>query len=225
MNQNKLAAVSAVPQYPTGQIDVWRLRDGTRIMQRPVLPQDAALLGDLVARLSVKTRRNRFHGPVKELSITCLDQMSCVDHAGHVAFVMTTFVEGRERIIADARYVVDDRGDGAEFAVLVDDDWQGFGLGQRAMNILMQVANLAGLRWFHGEVLACNAPMLALMRRCNFCCTPDEDDDNLVHVETVLSPNGMGQQIQLLKRLLGWFSVPWGQRQLGAALQAGGFYV
>jgi GNAT superfamily N-acetyltransferase len=224
MNQNKLAAMRGVPQYPTGQIDVWRLSDGTRIMQRPVLPQDAALLGELVARLSVQTRRNRFHGPVKELSITCLDQMSCVDHACHVAFVMTTFVEGRERIIVDARYVVDDRGDGAEFAVLVDDDWQGFGLGKRAMNTLMQVANLAGLRWFHGEVLARNTPMLALMRRCNFCCTPDEDDDNLVHVETVLSHAGTGQQVQLIERLRGWFTVPWGNRQLGAAMQAGGFY-
>lgn len=224
MNQSSLAEVRGVPQYPTGQIDVWRLRNGTRIMQRPVLPQDAALLGELVTRLSAQTRRNRFHGPVKELSITCLDQMSCVDHARHVAFVMTTFAQGREQIIADARYVVDDTGEGAEFAVLVDDSWQGFGLGQRAMDTLMQVATLAGLRWFHGEVLARNAPMLALMRRCNFCCTPDQDDDDLVHVETVLSHAGMAQQTLLIERLRGWLAARWSQRPLGAAMQVGGFY-
>jgi acetyltransferase len=150
--------------------------------------------------------------------------MSCVDHGRHVAFVMTTFVQGREQIIADARYVVDDTGDGAEFAVLVDDSWQGFGLGQRAMNTLMQVATLAGLRWFHGEVLARNAPMLALMQRCNFCCTPDQDDDDLVHVETVLSHAGMGQQTLLIERLRGWLAARWSQRPLGAAMQVGGFY-
>jgi len=32
-------------RYPTAFIDVWRLRDGTRLTLRPVLPQDA---GDAV---------------------------------------------------------------------------------------------------------------------------------------------------------------------------------
>lgn len=240
MRPNKFSAVTAAQNtdsdapgrtdgwrnspYATGQIDVWRLRNGTRIMQRPVLPQDAALLGELVTRQSARTRRNRFHAAVNQLSTACLDQMSCVDHVRHVALVMTTIVAGREQIIADARYVVDDRGDGAEFAVLVDDSWQGFGLGQRAMDALMQVATLAGLRWLHGEVLARNAPMLALMRRCNFCCTPVQDDDSMVHAETVLSQAGMCQQARLLDHLRGWLTSHWGQRPLGAAMQAGGFY-
>ncbi len=224
MKQNSLGAIRDIAPYPTGQIDVWRLRNGVRIMQRPVMPQDANLLGELVARLSASTRRNRFHAPVNQLSSTCLDQMSCVDHGRHVAFVMTTFVDGREQIIVDARYVVDESADGAEFAVLVDDRWQGFGLGQRAMDTLMQVATLAGLRWFHGEVLARNAVMLALMRRCNFCCTPDQHDDDMVHVETVLSHSGMGQQTLLIERLRGWLAAQWSQRPLVSAMQAGGFY-
>jgi RimJ/RimL family protein N-acetyltransferase len=210
--------------YASGQVDVWWLRNGTRILQRPVLPQDAVLLGELVARQSARTRRNRFHAAVNQLSTACLDQMSRVDHDRHVALVMTIIVAGREQIIADARYVVDDSGDGAEFAVLIDDSWQGFGLGQRAMDALMQVAKLAGLRRLHGEVLARNAPMLALMRRCNFCCTPVQNDDSMVHAETVLSHAGRCQQARLLDHLRGWLTSHWGQRPLGAAMQAGGFY-
>ncbi len=169
--------------YPTSLIDVWHVKNGTRLTIRPVLPQDGALLGKMIQGLSPETRHNRFHGAVNGLSAEALRQMSCVDYLHHLAFVITTCDTHQERVVADARYFVDAQGDSAEFAIVVDDGWQRMGLGERAMQTLVQAADLQGLSWLHGSVLSGNASMLSLMQRCQFCAREDRGNDNLVCVE------------------------------------------
>jgi acetyltransferase len=168
--------------------DAWRLSDGTRIVLRPVQPQDSPLLSAMMARLSSQTKYNRFHGTVNNLTSTHLRYMSCVDQQRHVAFVLTTLQNGEEHIIADARYVVDENAadESAEFAIMVEDQWQRFGLAKHAMQALTTAASNNGLRWLHGDVLAENCPMLALMEHCHFYCTPDRNDGKMVHAEISL---------------------------------------
>ncbi|MEJ8857470.1 GNAT family protein [Variovorax robiniae] len=197
-------------RYPTAFIDVWRLRDGTRLTLRPVLPQDAALLGNMVTRLSPTSRSNRFHGSIQGLPEVALNSMSCIDYARTMAFVITCEDEDRgEQVIADARYIVDARAaDSAEFAVMVADRWQRRGLGRRAMQALTIAAQQAGLRWLHGDVRARNVPMLSLMRRCSFSCTPDQEDEDLVHAETSLG--GLPWAGPVASRRQGlWRWLPW----------------
>lgn len=177
----------ALREYET---TVWHMRGGRRITLRPIRPQDGPLLGAMIAGLSPASKRNRCHGAVNEFSAARLRQMTCVDHKGHVAFVMTASINNQqERVIADARYVVDQQGrsDSAEFAIVVDDQWVRQGLGEQCMNALMTRASQDGLRWLHGDVLAQNRPMLALMKRCHFFCTPDRHDGDVIHAEILLS--------------------------------------
>lgn len=168
-----------IHHYPAALIDVRTLPDGTRLMLRPVLPQDSLLLADLVDGLSPAGRRNRFHGAVN-LGAALLQRMSCVDYERELAFVVTTHEAAAERVIADARYCVDADARGAEFALMVDERWQRHGVGRWAMHALRDAAQAAGLTWLHGEVLSDNAPMRALMLRCGLCCTPDAEDDRLM---------------------------------------------
>ena len=188
-------ATFTISRYPSALIDVRTLRDRSRLTLRPVLPQDDVLLAELIGRVSRASLRNRFHGAVNGVSASRLAQMSCVDYRQHFACVVTTLEGGRETIVADARYCVDDGtddersgsassiGESAEFALLVDDRWQRRSLGAWALAALAEAARSAGLRWLHGDVLAGNLPMLALMRRSGFCCTPDRADDRLVRAE------------------------------------------
>jgi GNAT superfamily N-acetyltransferase len=172
-----------ISRYPTSMIDVWGAKNGARLTLRPVLPQDSGLLGNMIQGLSRATRNNRFHGAVNALSPETLRQMTCVDYRRHLAFVISTQVAKREQVVADARFVIDERGDGAEFAIVVDDSWQRLGLGERAINALAAAADRQGLSWLHGSVLSANAPMLSLVQRCEFCCTPDREDDHIVCIE------------------------------------------
>ena len=125
-----------IHRYPATLIDTRSGADGRRFTLRPVLPQDDLLLAELVAGLSPAARRNRFFGAVN-LSLARLHQMACVDYQQQLGLVITTQVGGSERLVADARYCVEaGGGDGAEFALMVDERWQRQGLGQWALQAL-----------------------------------------------------------------------------------------
>lgn len=171
------ARKSSVPTYS------WRLANGVKVTLRPVCSADSALLGDLVQRLSAKSRYGRFHGTVNGLSENALNRMAQVDQVDHVALVVTAVQKGREFVVADVRYTVDVTGSGAEFAIMVDDQMQGHGIGYRAMQSLADVATARGLRWLHGSVRSDNSAMLAFMRRCGFSCSADRNNEMAMCVE------------------------------------------
>lgn len=160
-----------IARYPTAMIDRVPLADGRVVTVRPVLPQDADLARDFVARLSADTRYRRFQMGVGALPARLLRHFTEIDYDAHLA-LLAGFVDesGDEAQVADARYVIDapaQDGDGlqAEFAVVVADGWQGAGLGSELIRRIARAARARGLARLHGEVLAGNTPMLALLRR------------------------------------------------------------
>ncbi len=173
-----------ISHYPTGLIDVRALRDGRRLTLRPVLPQDNRLLAELVNRQSEKSRRRRFPNAQQPASADDLAALTCIDYRRHLALVVGLQENGRERLIAEARYLIDEDGQSAEFALMVDDEWQRNGIATWALFALSRAAGAAGVGWLHCDLLADNAPMLALMHRCRFCCTVDRSDSAIVHAET-----------------------------------------
>ncbi|WP_310385177.1 GNAT family protein [Roseateles sp.] len=180
-----------ISHYPTEWIDVWSIGRGEQLTLRPILPQDRTALALMVEGLSPASRSNRFHAGIKGLSPAWLSRLTEIDYEQHMAFVVTHRTGGAEEIVAEARYAVDDGNlDGlpsAEFALTVAEPWQRRGLGRRAISALMVVASEHQLAWLHGDVLADNAAMLALMRRCHFACTPSTDDERMFSVERCLS--------------------------------------
>lgn len=179
-----------IHHYPATLIDTRVPRRSRPLTLRPILPQDADLLAELMDGLAPATRRNRFHGAVR-LSPHHLRQMSAIDYRNHLAVVVSTEVDGSEQLIADARYVVEPGGQGAEFALVVADRWQGQGVGAWAIQTLQRAATAAGLHWLHGDVLQHNLPMLGLMRRCGFALSPDAEDDHIVKVQHRLGAQAM----------------------------------
>jgi len=177
-----------IPALPTALIDRALLRNGRRVTLRPVLPQDAGMLQAFVAGLSVQTRRLRFHGAVKGLTASWLQQMTCVDFDRHLALVATMLDDqGREQIVGDARYVRDAEG-GAEFALVIAEHLQGQGLGAMMLRQLNRAADQAGVRWLRGEVLADNAPMRRLAQSLGFADSGFGEGDTVVVERCVERP-------------------------------------
>lgn len=175
--------------YPAGLIDTRLLPRRGRLTLRPVLPQDDHLLVALAAGLSPQARRNRFLGCAR-LSPASASQMTRVDHHQHLALVVTAWEGDQERLVADARYVVDRDQQGAEFALMVAEDWQRLGLASWALMALQHAAAHAGLTWLHGEVLDSNHAMLALMAHCGFAQAPSRSDAQTCVVEKRLHATG-----------------------------------
>lgn len=185
---------------------------------RPILPQDADLLAQLLDGLSPAARRNRFHGAVR-LSPSHFRQMSTIDPSNQLAVVVSTMVGGSEQLIADARYVVEPGGQGAEFALLVADRWQGQGVGAWAMQVLQRAATNAGLIWLQGDVLQDNLPMLGLMRRCGFALSPDAEDDRIVKAQRRLGAPAVTPPV-VKHGLRYWLRHAWPPAVLAVSAQA-----
>jgi len=175
-------------RLPDELVETWRLIDGTTLTWRPVVPQDHALLGGFLAGLSRQTRFDRFLGAVNTPTPTLLEQLTQVDFRHHQAFVVTHGSENAETMVADARFVVNADAESADFAIVVDDRWQGHGVGRHLLHLLAEAAARRGLRWLRGDVREDNRRMLRLMQRCGFFRAPHPEDEGMVQGIKLLLP-------------------------------------
>ena len=137
------------------------LRDGTRVVLRPIEPDDKEALLEGFARLSDESRYRRFFTPMPRLTQAQLRYLTEVDHDRHEAVI--AFEEETGEPIGVARYVrLDHDASVAEPAVTVVDHWQGRGLGTLLLDDISERAHAAGVERFAATVLAANDPMISL---------------------------------------------------------------
>lgn len=172
------APAPGVGDLPTTQHRI----DGRRVVVRPMRPEDKPMEAAFVRGLSAQTRYNRFMVTMLELPPGKLDYLTDVDQVRHVALVATVATEGRQVQAGVARYFVDAAGTACEFAVAVDDRWQGSGLAGILMQRLMALARSRGLATMEGLVLRTNAQMLKLARQLGFRQQRDPADRDAVRV-------------------------------------------
>jgi acetyltransferase len=160
--------------------------NGTLVNLRPIRADDMQQEADFVRHLALDSRYKRFMGTVRELPETKLKYLTDVDQVRHVALVATADRGGRPALVGVVRYVVDPTGTGCEFAVAIDDAWQGSGLGGVLMHALIGVARSRGLARMEGSVLATNTRMLKFARQLGFKLEHDPDDRTCVRVVRTL---------------------------------------
>ncbi|MGH3090547.1 MAG: GNAT family N-acetyltransferase [Rubrobacteraceae bacterium] len=129
---------------------------------REIRPKDAPALQRLVGRLSQRTVYLRYFGPMKELSDEQARHFAEVDGKDRFALVA---LDPEDEIVAVVRY---DREKGtdaaAEYAALVEDKFQGRGLGLGMTKHLIDAARERGIRHLYALVLHENRQMLNLLR-------------------------------------------------------------
>ena len=151
------------------------------IPTRPVQLDDEPRFYRLWPRLSRETVYRRFHAPVHRLPAETVHRLVDVDHDLREAVVADLGGE----VIGVARY---DRSPAdpstAEFAVLVEDAWQGVGLGRQLLAELIELARMRGVTTLTATVQPDNDRIQRLIRRLlpESTFTPDDD------VYTVVSP-------------------------------------
>jgi len=142
------------------------LADGTRVVLRPIRPEDAPALREAFGHLSADSRYRRFFGAVSALDDATLAYLTNVDGVDH--FAVVAGIESpdlkAERGIGVARFVrLHDEPDVAEPAVTVIDEMQNKGVARILLATLADAAIERGIRHFRGEALATNEPVRALL--------------------------------------------------------------
>ena len=112
------------------------LRDGSRLVVRPIRPQDGSALLALHARLSTATVHRRYFGGRPHLA---------------------------PDLVAVARYEGAAGSTSAELAIVVDDTLHRHGIGRILLGRLLDVAVERGVRTIVAEVLPANGAMLGLL--------------------------------------------------------------
>ena len=141
--------------------DLVELDDGSAVAIRPIEPADAYALLRMFDRLSPESIYHRFFSPMPRPRRAALLHLAGLDHELHEALVATL---GRE-IVAVARYDARPDETDAEVAVIVDDEWQGRGLGTRLLHRLARVGARRGLIAFRATILGENRRALPYLQR------------------------------------------------------------
>lgn len=147
--------------------DRWpfQLRDGTMVTLRPIRPDDAPRLQTLFARLSPRSIFLRFLGHRKELPLKLAERLANVDYQTRMALVATR-EPYQDDIVAVARY------DGsppvepglADVAIVVEDQYQGQGLGTLMLDRLVAHARAHGIRGFLATIYHDNTPIKRIIQ-------------------------------------------------------------
>ncbi len=151
-----LPGVRAVPSGPT-------------VLLRACLPSDAARLRQLFERCTPATRYDRFHAALCEIPPAYLRQVLSAQPDVHDALVVEVQRLDPRRsplvAIASAARVPSDRGSMVEIAVLVEDGWQGQGLGTWLLSSLVTRARQRGIETVRWRMLNQGRDLVRTLRR------------------------------------------------------------
>lgn len=155
-----------IASYPTEYVLNRTLRNGAKVVLRPIKAEDEARFNELLKSLSPESMRFRFFGIMKELSHDALTRYCNLDYDREIALVAE--LEDTKQFIGAGGIIVEVNGKVGEFAVLVCDQWQGFGLGSLLMDHIMHVARKMRLEKISACILSGNYKMLRLCEKKGF---------------------------------------------------------
>ncbi len=160
--------------YPAEWTANLLLRDGTTVLIRPIRPDDAAGIDDLVAnRMSRQSVYQRFFRVKEKLDAEELVYFTVLDYDDRMAFV----VESDGAILGVGRYDRQEKDPTvAEVAFAVSDADQGRGIGSRLLEYLTAYARDQGISSFRAFVLADNHAMMRVFRGAGFRMTREMEE-------------------------------------------------
>ena len=171
----------AVRPYPVQYVKPWTTRNDTPVMIRPIRPEDEPLVIGLHKGLSERTVYLRYFQPLKLSTRTSherLTRICFIDYDREMVLVVERKgKDDRAQIIAIGR-LSKTRGGGneAELAVLVDDRYQGQGLGTELYRRLISVARDERLKRVVSTILNENREMRAICQKLGFRLEVDLDE-------------------------------------------------
>lgn len=166
--------------YPSQYETEVLLKDGSRMMLRPIRSEDTDSWLAFVSRLSRRTKYLRFHS-LPKLTMEEAIRFCTVDYTNTFAFVAEVLGDRRQDIVAIGRYYRLPIKHSAEVALVIEDAYQGKGIGTKLMEWLTNVARENGITTFEADVLAGNEEMMTVFRDYGFHIT-SELQEGVYHV-------------------------------------------
>jgi RimJ/RimL family protein N-acetyltransferase len=157
--------VTGPADYPGGLEREVPLKNGETLRIRPIRPDDEPRLVALYDRLSRHTAYQRFFTVRRRLPPDWLHYFANVDYRRRLALVAERETVAGVELVGVGRYEPSDDEATGEVAFVLEDGYQGQGLGAVLLDAIIRAGTERGLTRFRAYVLAENHRMLRLLAR------------------------------------------------------------
>jgi len=144
------------------------LKDGSRILLRPIRQDDTERWLAFFQRQSQQTKYFRFQRDPGKMGPEDAQRFCTVDYKNTFALVGEVQREQRREIIAIGRYYRLPNKRSARVAFAIEDAYHGKGIGTRLIEWLANAARDNGIAFFEGDVLAENERMMSVLKDYGF---------------------------------------------------------
>lgn len=175
----------AIRPYPEHYVHQAEMPDGTRVVLRPIKPEDEPMWHALLASCSPESIRSRFFSVFRETTHQMATRYCFIDYDREMAIVAEVEEHDERKLLAVGRLVADPDHDTAEYAVLVADPAQGRGLGRLLTAYCLEVARDWGLGRVTATTLPENSRMIKILETLDFEVRHDLED-RMVYAERAI---------------------------------------
>ncbi|MFX0116193.1 MAG: GNAT family N-acetyltransferase [Candidatus Hodarchaeota archaeon] len=130
---------------------------------RPIKPSDDSSLREFLYHQPKESLYRRFFSIPKAFPQEAREELSFIDYDEVFSMVGIARTEsGSKQLIAEGRYLVDEGGKSAEWAITVHEKYQDLGIGTFLLVMIAQIARSRGVSRFWAEILQGNRKALHL---------------------------------------------------------------
>ncbi|MCE2572522.1 bifunctional acetate--CoA ligase family protein/GNAT family N-acetyltransferase [Motilimonas eburnea] len=178
MVEGDAAARLAIRPYPKELEEYVTIRNGSRVLVRPILPEDEPKHRVFDSGLSPEDRYKRYFGERAQMTHEEMALLTQIDYAREMAFVAVACDEHDEEgeTLGVVRASTDPDNTEAEFAMVVKGDMQGQGLGRFLLDKLIRYYKNNGTQTLMGFTMLQNKGMAELARKLGFKVTIELED-------------------------------------------------
>jgi len=172
---------------------------------RPTRPSDEEEMRRLFYRFSGESVYARYLGQIQTMPHAKTQEYVNIDWNDVMSIVGIVERAGKERIIAEARYIKEPVRPVAEIVFEVDEKYQGIGIASYLYRLLARLAKERGLKGFTAEVLFSNSGMMKVLKKGGFPIK-SQLENGVYHLE--ISLEGDEPKADLTTKTVGPVHVP-----------------
>ncbi|MEY2978661.1 MAG: hypothetical protein RLZZ435_2800 [Cyanobacteriota bacterium] len=181
---------TAIRPYPNQYVGHWQFKNGLPVTLRPIRPDDEPLVVKFHEGLSEESVYMRYAHMMKLSYRTSHDRLSriCFTDYDQQMVLVAEHLDpetGEHKILGIGRLTKLHGTEEAEFAVLIQDEFQRSGLGTQIVQQLVHIAQQEGVALIFAEILRENSAMQRICDRLGFKVTPGIEQE-MLRAELVL---------------------------------------
>jgi acetyltransferase len=161
--------------YPEKYAKPCTLKDGSKILLRPIKPEDEPLWMNLLASCSKESIYSRFRYQFYWASHDVATRYCYIDYDREIAIVAEIVENGERKLVGVGRLIAEPGHETVEYAILITDAWQQRELGSLLTDYCLEIAQKWNPKRVVAQTTTDNRAMISIFEKRGFEIRYGED--------------------------------------------------